>query len=125
MEKCGKTGCQAIMYKSGLCRNHLLDKIGVDLRRVLRLLYKDPESAFCVFNSTGQTTITIDEMLANKLVLSRVGHSPDDVVNFLLRDRVFLARDGQLGFHEFKKVFFPYATLMNMEVEDAVKRQES
>jgi hypothetical protein len=74
MEKCSKTGCQAIMYKSGLCRNHLLDKIGVELRRVLRLLYKDPESAFCVFNSTNQTTITIDEMLANKLVLSRVGH---------------------------------------------------
>lgn len=47
------------------------------------------------------------------------------MVNFLLRDRVFFTRDGQLGFHEFNKVFFPYATLMNMEVEDAVKRQES
>jgi hypothetical protein len=56
---------------------------------VLRLLYKDPESAFCAFNNSDKSTITIDDILSKKLVLARLGYSSEELVAFLLRDRLF------------------------------------
>jgi len=61
-------------------------------------MYKEPETAFAVFNFTGESTIKIDDILRTTVVWKRLNYSKEDVVASLLRDKVFTTRDGTLDF---------------------------
>ena len=87
-------------------------------------MYKEPETAFAVFNFTGESTIKIDDILRTTVVWKRLNYSKEDVIASLLRDKVFMTRDGTLDFQYFKKMFFPHLTLMMTEEEYAVQRKE-
>ncbi|MFO0116534.1 MAG: hypothetical protein ACK521_02575 [bacterium] len=47
----------------------MLDNAGHMLRKVMRQMYKEPETAFAVFNFTGESTITIDDILRQTTVV--------------------------------------------------------
>ena len=49
----------------------------------------------------------IDDILKTSLFMNRINFSKDEIISFLLRDKVFTDRNGDLDFQTFKKWFFP------------------
>ena len=90
-----------------MCKNHMLDLIGAKMRRTLRTVYKEPEEAFARFNFTGKSNVSIDDILSNDIIMNRIGFSKDDLTSYLLRDKVFQSRNGEINYQIFKKSFFP------------------
>jgi len=103
--------CIAIVYKNNLCKAHFLTKLKNKLRNEIRLVYKDPESAYASFNFSGKNSISLNELL-NHVIVKRIGYSREDIKSYLLRDKVFLSTESHIDYQQFKKNFFPQLVLI-------------
>lgn len=73
--------------------------VGIKIKKTMQQWYKDPETAFSTFNLTGdKSEIQIDDILKVKLFLNRISYEPQDVISYLLRDKVFQDRDATLDY---------------------------
>jgi hypothetical protein len=77
------------------------------IRKELRLVYRDPESAYAVLDFTGSGKIKIINLLEN-LVIQRLKISDEDIILWLLRDKIFKDEEAEIHFDMFKKAFFPH-----------------
>jgi hypothetical protein len=97
LPECKKDGCRAVLYKQGLCKNHMLDVLRAKMRQTLKLCYREPESAFATFNFSGTKNVTMDNIL-NHMIIPRIGFSKEEIAAYLLRDKVFESRTGEINY---------------------------
>lgn len=94
------------------------------MKSLLRTTYRDPITAFHSFNGADPHALSLRDFLRHPVIPLRVGCGPDDLESYLMREAVFETRSGLLDFQAFKKIFFPHATLINLEEEAAVNLKE-
>ena len=82
------------------------------MRRDIKKMYKDPDSAFASFNFFGKKVITMNDIL-NHMFITRFGYDREDIKAYLLRDKVFPSEDTEIDFLTFKKHFFPNLLLID------------
>lgn len=104
---CKKSECKAILYKMGMCKNHMLDFLGAKMRHTMKIMFKNSEEAFAKFNFTGKSNVSIDDIISFNIVINRVGFPKQDIISYLLRDKIFESRNAEITFQIFKKSFFP------------------
>ena len=82
------------------------------MRKDIKKMYKDPDSAFASFNFFGKKVINMPDIL-NHNFIKRFGYEREDVKAYLLRDKVFTTEDTEIDFTTFKKHFFPALLLID------------
>ena len=102
----GMVRCNTVPYKEGFCKNHYMLLLRQRLMTDIKRLYKDPESAFAIFNFQGKNSISMQDILGHKFI-KICGYDVTDVKSYLLREKVFRNENDQLDFLKFKKYFFP------------------
>jgi len=101
------SNCNRQLYKEQMCRKHYLDYVGQTLRKEIKLLYRDPETAYASMDFEGNGKISFHEFIES-IVVQKTKFDLDDVEGFLLRDRIYKDRKGEIEFEKFKKQFFPH-----------------
>ena len=86
------------------------------MRRDIKKMYKDPDSAFASFNFYGKKVINMHDIL-NHMFITRFGYDREDIKAYLLRDKVFISEDTEIDFLTFKKNFFPNLLLIDDKAE--------
>ncbi len=46
-----------------MCRKHYIDYVGIAIRKELKVVYRDPESAYSAFDFAGKGLIAIQTLL--------------------------------------------------------------
>ena len=75
----------------------MLEQLSKVLKKEIRRMYGDPETAFSSFNFGGQMAITIDEFLRHAVV-AKIGYDAEDVRSYLLRDKIFPNANSEINF---------------------------
>lgn len=76
------------------------------IRKELKIVYRDPESTYSALDFTGTGRISMRSFLDN-IIVKRLNIPEDDVIQWLIRDKIFDDRDHEIDFMHFKKKFFP------------------
>ena len=124
-QKCRYPGtrCQISIFKNNFCKNHHLEQVKTQMRRDVKKMYRDPDSAFASFNFAGKKVIAMSDIL-NHLFVTRFRYDREDIKAYLLRDKVFRSEDSEIDFATFKKHFFPELLLIDDRDERKLAMQE-
>ena len=101
------TSTFTLLRRISFCKRHFLEFVKVRVRKEIRLVYRDPESAYAALDFSGSGKISIDSIL-NNLIVQRLGIGSEDIKGWLLMDKVFKKESDLIEFDSFKKSFFPH-----------------
>ncbi|CDW74423.1 ef-hand calcium-binding domain-containing protein 6 [Stylonychia lemnae] len=80
--------------------------ISTKIRREFKLVYRDPESNYSALDFTGTGKISIRTFLDN-VIVKRLKLDEEDIIKWLIRDKIFPDRNSEIDFQQLKIKFFP------------------
>lgn len=98
--------CDKVLIYSH-CKKHLLDHLKQRVRKELRQVYKEPETAYAAMDFSGKGKIDVTNILSN-VIIKRLNFEDCDIVSWLIRDQVFPNVNSSIDYARFKQTFFPY-----------------
>ena len=102
-----------------MCKKHFLAYLKVIVRKEFRLVYRDPESTYAALDFSGKGKIQMKDILDN-LVFKRLKFVKEDVILWMLRDKVFDDINSTIDFERFKRHFFPHLLLIKDNEEEEI-----
>lgn len=76
------------------------------VRKELKLAYKEPESSYASLDFYGIGRVNMRTFLGN-VIVQRLKIAEEDLIQWLIRDKIFVDEHTSIDFQHFKKKFFP------------------
>lgn len=80
--------------------------VSIKIRKELKIVYRDPESNYSALDFSGTGRISMRTFLDN-IIVKRLNIPEDDIILWLISDKIFLDQNTDIDFQHFKKKFFP------------------